>query len=127
MVVAHLTKQQYTVWVDRKGNRVEKGTPGAKQETRESSKWYAANLPRTKKGERIPLSAAKRTAKRLLVKMVELAELGRDPRDALKPIAEDPKLEPLVAEFETVTNQEASAKHTRPWCFTSARSSTPAA
>jgi hypothetical protein len=66
----------------------------------ESRKSLAADLPRTKKGER------------LLVKMVELAELGRDPRKVLKPLAEDPKLEPLVAEFETASGREASAKHT---------------
>jgi hypothetical protein len=111
--VAHLPKQKFTVWVDRKGNRIETGTPGAKEETRESAKWFAADVPRTKKGERIPLSAERRIAERLLVKMVELAELGRAPQDAMKPLTEDPELEPLVVEYEAVTGRGASPKHTR--------------
>ncbi len=109
--MAHLTKQRFTVYVDRKGNRVEKGTPGAKPKTRESKKWYAANVPGVKKGKRIPLSADKRTAERMLARLVEKGELGHDAATVRQ--SAGLSLESLVIEFEAAVGRESGATHTR--------------
>lgn len=106
--MAYLKKQQYTVHVDeRTGATVPKGTPGAVPTTRESRKWYACGVPGL--GRRVPLSADKRRAERMLAKLVEDAELGRvniAPRvDAGRP------LEQLLTEYEKTALADASPKH----------------
>jgi integrase len=107
--MAYLKKQQYTVWLDAEGNRVPKGTPGAVQTTHESRKYYGCGIPGT--GRRVPLSADKRTAEKMLAKLVERAELG----GAGVPVgvAGGTALEPLIAEFSEAVARKAAPKQVR--------------
>lgn len=86
-----LVRQQKTYYLDRGGNRVPKGTKGAKKVKEKSAKWYGAGLPGygTK---RVPLATDKEAARRMLEDLVRAAERGaaglRDRDSGRKSLAE---------------------------------------
>lgn len=106
--MAYLMRQKYTVHVDaRTGAAVPKNTPGAVPTTRESRKWYACGVPGL--GRRVPLSADRRRAERMLGKLVEDAELGRV---GIAPRADAGRsLDELLVEYEATALAGAGPKH----------------
>lgn len=108
--MAFLFKVKVTAYVDeRTGRRVPKGTPGAVRTARESRKWYGGGIQGL--GKRVPLSADRRTAERMLAKLVERAELGGV--GVPVGVAGGTPLEPLVKEFGEAVGRKSCAKHTR--------------
>ncbi len=106
-----LVRQQKTYYVDSAGKRVPKGTPGAVQVREKQSLWYGQGIPGLPPKKRVPLSANKEVAKRMLAAMVEKSELGMHGLPS-REVAVAP-LEPLIVEFETSVGRKAGVKHTK--------------
>ena len=73
--MAHLVKIHQVRYIDRDGQRVPKGTPGARRVREKSSKWYGCGISGQGK-KRVPLATAKDAAQRMLNEMVKGAERG---------------------------------------------------
>src|SRR5262249_12832794 len=78
----HLERQYVTRYLDAAGRQVPKGTPGARKVTKRSRKWYGRGVPGHPPNKRVPLSADKGTARRMLTELVRKGELGPDGIDA---------------------------------------------
>jgi len=72
-----LFKQQITTYVNEKGQRVKKGTPGARKVKQKSSKWYGQYVDASGKRQRVPLSTDKVAARQMLAGLERKAELIR--------------------------------------------------
>jgi integrase len=72
-----LIRQQITVYLDSKGRRVKKGTPGARKVKQKSSKWYGQYVDASNRRRRVPLSTDKVAARHLLAALEREAELVR--------------------------------------------------
>lgn len=75
--MAHLVRQKITYYVNAKGKRVPKGTPGAKKVRGRASKWYGTGVPGYPPKKRIPLATDKTAAQRMLDDLVRDAERGQ--------------------------------------------------
>lgn len=71
-----LIRPQIVEYRDRHGNRVPKGTPGAKRIRRLASKWYGKGVPGYPPSKRIPLATDRAAAERMLEDLVRRAERG---------------------------------------------------
>jgi len=67
--MAHIKKQIITKWF-LNGVRVKPGTPGAEKVQTESAKWYAVGVPGEHQGKRLPLARDRKTAERMLARML---------------------------------------------------------
>jgi hypothetical protein len=75
--VAFLVRPWIVTYVDADGRRCKKGTPGARKVRERASKWYGCAIPGLPPRKRVPLAQDKRSALKLLDKLVEKAERGR--------------------------------------------------
>lgn len=107
--MAHLRKQKTTGYVDAAGQRVPKGTPGAKKVTVASKKWYGVGIPGMGK-KRVPLAADKSVALRMLADLVTAGERGEAGLTDRKDSAA--ALEPLAVEFVEGIGRKAGTSHT---------------
>jgi integrase len=73
--MAHLVKIHQVRYVDRDGQRVPKGTAGARKVREKSAKWYGCGIPGQGK-KRVPLATDKEAARRMLNELVKGAERG---------------------------------------------------
>src|SRR4051812_17978489 len=72
-----LFKQQITIYVNEKRQRVKKGTPGSRKVKQKSSKWYGQYVDASGKRQRVPLSTDKVAARQMLAALERKAELIR--------------------------------------------------
>lgn len=74
--MASLVRVTHTCYHDADGRRCLKGTPGAVKVSRKAAKWYSQGVPGMARTRRLPLSADRKLAERMLARMVENAERG---------------------------------------------------
>jgi integrase len=74
--MAWLQKKIITRWMDRKGDRVPKGTPGAKRVREKSDKWYGCWKEGTRK-VMVPLATDKDAAQTMLADLLRNRERGQ--------------------------------------------------
>ena len=75
--MASLKRKTIIRYLDKDGNRVAKGTPGARKVKEKSSKWYGSYTDANGLPQCEPLSANKTAAQQMLADLVKRAELGR--------------------------------------------------
>ncbi|QEL19269.1 tyrosine-type recombinase/integrase [Limnoglobus roseus] len=74
--MASLTRAIKTYYVDHNGRRCPKDAVGAKKVTEASKKWYGRSIPSLPPKKKVPLSADRQVAERMLARMVANAERG---------------------------------------------------
>src|SRR5262249_22084366 len=72
--MAHLVRPWIITYVNSKGKRVKKGTPGARKVRDRARKWYAQGVPGYPPKKRIPLASDKSVALRKLAELVGKGE-----------------------------------------------------
>ncbi len=85
--MAFLFKPSVVYYVDARGKRVAKDSPGARKVTRVSTKWYAAGPP-LPAGKKVPLATDKVAAQQILAELVTRIE-RETATERAKQIAED--------------------------------------
>lgn len=110
--MANLYRHRITFYVDTQGNRVPKGTPGAKQQKKMSKKWYTRIKDERGKWLPVPLSVNKDAARIMASKLIEKRELAKV---GVYDRHEEHRKVPLakhLQDWETsLTAQESTAKH----------------
>jgi integrase len=72
-----LFRQQVTNYINKKGQRVKKGTPGARKVRQKTTKWYGQFTDGSGRRRRVPLSADRVAARQMLAALERQAELIR--------------------------------------------------
>jgi integrase len=98
--MAHLVRPWTYRYLDADGQRVPKGTPGARKVKEKARKWYGAGIPGLPKSKRVPLATDKNVAKVMLADLVRKAERGEAELEDGATAAGTVKLEQHLADFE---------------------------
>ncbi len=109
--MAHLQKITVVRYLDRHGNRVAKGTKGARKVREKSDKWYAV-WREGRRQVRVPLSPDKESAQAMLADLLRQRERGKAGLvSPYKKHLERPILEHAADYLASLRAQEVSEKH----------------
>ncbi len=112
--MAHLIRPWLVRYVDKDGKRCPKDTPGARKVKQRARKWYGAGIPGLAPGKRIPLAAAKDTARQMLAELVKKGERGENPLEDRTAEAGKKELRHHLADFEAALRaRQTSPKEIR--------------